>query len=198
MDKTTSIIKFIGKMTLPERVELHNSYCRATGRVKDIIHALNGESVNTFFGSAKTLFEVLRDNDNFDIKADFFSVTGDKISTDIQDLNDKIADFVTDWGDYLMPIPGLNEHLIEDFIEYAYEIVEDRYSYDDIQAKVDNAENDFLMDDWDDIAKELFGIVGICPDCKEVIYADNADYMYNYDTARKIYYCPACGGEVLD
>lgn len=186
MDKTTSIINFVGKMALPERVELYNSYCRATGRMEQLIYALNGESVNTFFGSAKTLFEVLRDNDNFDIKAD------------IQDLNDKIADFVTDWGDYLMPIPGLNEHLIEDFIEYAYEIVEDRYSYDDIQVMVDNAENDFLMDDWDDIAKELFGIVGICPDCKTTIYNDSTNYDYNYDTARKIYYCPACGGEVLD
>jgi hypothetical protein len=199
MDKIESIIKFVNKLPFKERVELHNNYCRATGRVESIIIPLNAENIALYFGGAVSLYMTLCENKDFDIRAEYFYLKDGKLTTNIQDINDMLAEFVADWGDYLMPIPGLTEHLENDFLDYAYELTMDRYSYDDVKNIVGNSsDNDFLMDDWDDIVKDLFNIVGLCPDCKEVIYADNADYMYNYDTARKVYYCPNCGGEVLE
>ena len=199
MDKIESIIKFVNKLPFKERVELHNNYCRATGRVESIIIPLNAENIALYFSGAVSLYMTLCENKDFDIRAEYFYLKDGKLTTNIQDINDMLAEFVADWGDYLMPIPGLTEHLENDFLDYAYELTMDRYSYDDVKNIVGNSsDNDFLMDDWDDIVKDLFNIVGLCPDCKEVIYEDNADYMYNYDTARKVYYCSNCGGEVLE
>ena len=199
MDKIESIIKFVNKLPLKEQVELHNNYCRATGRVESIIIPLNAENIALYFSGAVSLYMTLCENKDFDVRAEYFYLKDGKLTTNIQGINDMLAEFMADWGDYLMPIPGLTEHLENDFLDYAYELTMDRYNYDDVKNIVEKStDNDFLMDDWDDIAKDLFNIVGVCPDCKEVIYADNADYMYNYDTARKVYYCPNCGGEVLD
>ena len=199
MDKIESIIKFVNKLPLKEQVELHNNYCRATGRVEGIIIPLNAENIALYFSGAVSLYMTLCENKDFDIRAEYFYLKDGKLTTNIQGINDMLAEFMADWGDYLMPIPGLTEHLENDFLDYAYELTMDRYNYDDVKNIVEKStNNDFLMDDWDDIAKDLFNIVGVCPDCKEVIYADNADYMYNYDTARKVYYCPNCGGEVLE
>lgn len=199
MDKTESIIKFVNKLSLKEQVELHNNYCRATGRIESIIIPLNAENIALYFGGANNLYLSLLENEDFNIRAEYFYIKDGKITTDIQGINDMLAEFMADWGDYLMPIPGLTEHLENDFLDYAYELTMDRYSYDDVKNIVENStNNDFLMDDWDDIVKDLFNIVGVCPDCKEVIYEDNADFTYNYDTARKVHYCPNCGGEVLE
>ena len=199
MDKIESIIKFVDKLPLKEQVELHNNYCRATGRVESIIIPLNAENIALYFSGAVSLYMTLCENKDFDIRAEYFYLKDGKLTTNIQGINDMLAEFMADWGDYLMPIPGLTEHLENDFLDYAYELTMDRYNYDDVKNIVEKStNNDFLMDDWDDIAKDLFNIVGVCPDCKEVIYADNTDYMYNYDTARKVYYCPNCGGEVLE
>ena len=199
MDKIESIIKFVNKLPLKEQVELHNNYCRATGRVESIIIPLNAENIALYFSGAVSLYMTLCENKDFDVRAEYFYLKDGKLTTNIQGINDMLAEFMADWGDYLMPIPGLTEHLENDFLDYAYELTMDRYNYDDVKNIVENStDNDFLMDDWDDIAKDLFNIVGVCPDCKEVIYADNADYMYNYDTARKVYYCSNCGGEVLE
>ena len=199
MDKIESIIKFVNKLPLKEQIELHNNYCRATGRVESIIIPLNAENIALYFSGAVSLYMTLCENKDFDVRAEYFYLKDGKLTTNIQGINVMLAEFMADWGDYLMPIPGLTEHLENDFLDYAYELTMDRYNYDDVKNIVEKStDNDFLMDDWDDIAKDLFNIVGVCPDCKEVIYADNADYMYNYDTARKVYYCPNCGGEVLD
>ena len=199
MDKIESIIKFVSKLSLKERVELHNNYCTSSGKRENLIIPLNTENIALYFGGAVNLYMALCDNKDFDIRAEYFYTKNGKLTTNIQGINDMLAEFLADWGDYLMPVPGLTEHLENDFIEYAYEIVMDKYHYDDVKNVVENADsNDFLMDDWDDIVKELFNIVGICSDCKQVIFADSMDYDYNYNTARKVYYCPHCGGEVLD
>ena len=199
MDKIESIINFVNKLPFKERIELHNNYCRATGRFESLIIPLNAENIALYFGGANNLYLTLCENKEFDIRAEYFYHKDGKITTDIQGINDMLAEFMADWGDYLLPIPGLTEHLENDFLDYAYELTMDRYNYDDVKNIVESStNNDFLMDDWDDIVKELFNIVGVCQECKEVVYADNADYTYNYDTARKVHYCPNCGGEVLD
>lgn len=204
MDKKDSIIIYIVNLPKVEQVALHNIYCQVKSLQKNIIYPLNENYIDTYFGRAKDLFQAMRNSQTFDINADFFYATENQVSTNIDDIIniDDIAEYIIDWGDYHFPLKSLNEdlekHLEKHLIDYAYDIVCDRFSYEEVEEIITSSSADYLMDDWDDIVKDLFNIVGICPDCKEVIYADKADYMYNYDTARKVYYCPNCGGEVLD
>ena len=201
MDKTESIINYITNLTREKQIELHNNYCHHTNRQDNIIHPLNQDSIDMYFGRAINLFKALRKSRHFNINAEFFYIINDnEISSEIDNIIDidAIVNYLIDWGDYHFPLKDLNQCLEENLIDYAYDLVCDKFSYEEVENIITNSEIDYLMNDWDDIVKELFNIVGICPDCKEVIYADNADYMYNYDTARKVYYCPNCGGEVLE
>jgi hypothetical protein len=120
------------------------------------------------------------------------------INTNISSIidYDRLADFLIDWGDsgFNFDITG---YLVEEFKTYAYELVYERYSMEEVSAKVDECTDDFLMDDWDDILADMFDIVCSCPVCCGIIYRDN-NREYIYETGRMLYGCPECGEEVLD
>ena len=109
-----------------------------------------------------------------------------------------LSNHLVDWGDvgYVFN-SDITEFLIEKFCDYAYELTQDRYTFEDIKRMV-NAPNsaDFLMDDWDDILQEVIAdVVGICHNCGEVIYANTSHY-YDYDTGNMVYECEGCECDV--
>lgn len=199
MDKTDSIINYIINLPKAEQVDLHNKYCQVKSLQENIIYPLNEDNIDTYFGRAIYLFQAMRNNKSFDINAEFFYASDNQVSTNIDDIIniDEIVEFIIDWGDYHFPLKTLNEHLEKHLIKYAYDLVCDKFSYEEIEEIITSSSADYLMDDWYDIVRELFNLVGTCPDCKTAIYNTDEHY-YNYDNAKLVYSCGHCGGEVLD
>ena len=200
MDKTESIINYITNLTREEQVELHNNYCHHTNRQDNIIHPLNQDSIDMYFGRAINLFNALRKSRHFNLNAEFFYIMNDnEISSEIDDIIDidAIVNYLIDWGDYHFPLKELNQYLEENLIDYAHDLVCDKFSYEEVEDIITNSEIDYLMNDWDDIVKELFELVKICPNCKTAIFSTD-EHFYNYDSARLVYLCRHCGEEVLE
>ena len=88
-----------------------------------------------------------------------------------------------------------SEFLSERYKEYAFNILSEKYTKEEISFIVDNAKQvDLLMDDWDDILIEVFDkVIGICYDCKEPVFNDAEKLGYNYDTGFVEYICENCG-----
>lgn len=104
-----------------------------------------------------------------------------------------LSNHLVDWGDagYVFNT-DITEFLIGKFCNYAYDIVQDRYSLDDVKKMVDTNDSiDLLMDDWEDILKEVInGFVCVC-DCGNVIYEDT-EHEYVYETGGMQYKCSDC------
>ena len=94
------------------------------------------------------------------------------------------------WGDCGYNFTGdINEWLIEWFVISYKDILSDRYTEEEIKKKLDESDHDFLMDEWDDILKDVFDVAGVCPECGELIYRDNPVDDYNYDNDRLTLKC---------
>lgn len=109
----------------------------------------------------------------------------------------ELAEYLCEWGDSGISFNGdLNSFLFPKFCEYAHDLLEDRYSLDEVTAIVDNAQSvDFLMDDWDDILQEIFDdVVGFCPYCQTTIYKEDK-HEYIMESGKMLYECSYCESE---
>jgi hypothetical protein len=110
---------------------------------------------------------------------------------------DAIAEHIINWGDAGYNFIGdINEPLINGFVASYKDTLYEKYSEEDIREKLLKSDADLLMDDWDDILKDVFDVVGICPNCGDAIYTDNP-HEYQYETGKTIYECNHCD-RVLD
>lgn len=86
-----------------------------------------------------------------------------------------------------------SDFLADKFKDYAFSILCEYYSKEEVSNIVNNSSNvDFLMDDWDDIIPELFDkFIRICPGCGCVIWENDKD-GYIYETGKTEYICSVC------
>lgn len=186
-----------GIKNVADIIPLHNNYCERNLYFNSMIYPMDEEHINTFL-TPYSLFKRIKNSTSFHIDALYFYMPEESINTNIGNVidYDALANFLIDWGDsgYNFDITG---HLAEAFKGYAHEIVADRYTQEEVAAKVEECTDDFLMDDWDDIVKDLFDIVTFCPKCGATIYYDSNIMEYVYETGRTVYECPDCEEEVL-
>lgn len=108
----------------------------------------------------------------------------------------KLADFLIDWGDSDYQF-DMTQHLSDSFKKYAYILLSEKYSWDEVSKIVDESYADFLMDDWLDILNEDFeDFIGICPNCNNAIFSDS-EHEYIYETGRTKYSCEHCNSSLF-
>lgn len=91
----------------------------------------------------------------------------------------------------------ITPHLMNKFKLYAYDLLQEEYTLQQVENWVETSQVDFLMDDWDDIILEFENVVAFCPHCKNVVFA-NAKHEYIYETGKVLWECENCGEEFVD
>lgn len=109
---------------------------------------------------------------------------------------DKLAEHLVDWGDAGYGF-DITPHLINKFKLYAYDLLQEEYTLQQVESWVETSQADFLMDDWNDIILEFENVVAFCPHCKNVVFA-NAKHEYIYETGKMLWECDNCGEEFVD
>jgi hypothetical protein len=109
---------------------------------------------------------------------------------------DKLAEHLVDWGDAGYGF-DITPHLMNKFKLYAYDLLQEEYTLQQVENWVETSQVDFLMDDWDDIILEFENVVAFCPHCKSVVFA-NAKHEYIYETAKILWECDNCGEEFVN
>lgn len=109
---------------------------------------------------------------------------------------DKLAEHLVDWGDAGYGF-DITPHLMNKFKLYAYDLLQEEYTLQQVESWVENSQMDYLMDDWDDIILEFENVVAFCPHCKSVVFA-NAKHGYIYETGKMLWECDNCGEEFVD
>lgn len=107
-----------------------------------------------------------------------------------------LAEHLVDWGDagYRFDI---TPHLMNKFKLYAYDLLQEEYTLQQVENWVETSQVDFLMDDWDDIILEFENVVAFCPHCNSVVFA-SANHEYIYETAKMLWECDNCGEEFVN
>jgi hypothetical protein len=195
--KKKAIKEFLEELPTQVIVALHNDYCERN-HSDMTIYPLNEENINRFFPTAFDLIKAVKESTHFHPASEpYFRFSNDNISTNWSVVidYDKLAEHLVDWGDAGYGF-DITQHLQDAFVKYAYDILAEQYTKRQVQVAVKNSQMDFLMDDWFDIILEDFpNVVGMCPHCNEVIYAD-APHGYIYETGKTEYECETCGNTI--
>ena len=109
---------------------------------------------------------------------------------------DKLAEHLADWGDAGYGF-DITPHLINKFKLYAYDLLQEEYTLQQVENWIETSQVDFLMDDWNDIILEFENVVVFCPHCKNVVFA-NAKHEYIYETGKILWECDNCGEEFVN
>jgi hypothetical protein len=134
--------------------------------------------------------------------------TIDKIAKDYMEKNnivnpiseiynlDTLANHLVDWGDAGYGF-DITPHLENEFKKYAYDLLQEEYTLQQVENWVETSQVDYLMDDWNDIILEFENVVAFCPFCKNVVFAD-AKHEFIYETAKILWECDNCGEEFMN
>ena len=107
-----------------------------------------------------------------------------------------LANHLVDWGDAGYGF-DITPHLMNKFKLYAYDLLQEEYTLQQVENWVETSQVDYLMDDWNDIILEFENVVAFCPYCKNVVFAD-AKHEYIYETAKILWECNNCGEEFMN
>lgn len=183
------------KVPLKDIIDLHNKMS-AENNNENYIYVFNEENINKVF---KTPFDAINSIDEyFDKDSMYFAIVNGSFTTDILSFIDyhELANYVIDNGDSDLPF-DTTDFLCESFIEYAYDLLQEEYSLQQVKNWVETSQVDFLMDDWNDIILEFENVVAFCPHCNSVVFA-NAKHEYIYETAKILWECDNCGEEFVN
>ena len=200
MEKQNAITEFLKQQPPKVIVAIHNHYCEVS-KTDAVIYPLDEVNINRFFPTAYDLVNAIQRSTHFHPASEpYFRYNDGNISTNWSIVIDyeKLADHLVDWGDAGYNYStDITPHLVEKFKEYAYNLLNERYSQAEINTIVEKSEMDFLMDDWFDIILEEFeDVVGLCPHCRNVVFND-VKHEYIYETGRMLWECDYCEGEFL-
>ena len=109
---------------------------------------------------------------------------------------DKLAEHLAEWGDAGYGF-DITPHLMNKFKLYAYDILQEEYTLQQVENWIETSQVDFLMDDWNDIILEFENVVAFCPHCKSIVFA-NANHNYIYETGKILWECDNCGEEFVN
>jgi hypothetical protein len=198
MTKLEALTNFI-RSVLPteEHILLHNAYCERNHYDTLVIHPMDWETVNMVFKTPSDFLEAIRKNPDFNSGSKYFQVndSGAIITCGMLCTSDLLAEFLISWGDAGLTLTGIDNYLENAFKEYVKEVTGDRIRVEALDKAVDEAYEDYLMNDWDDIIQDMFGnVLGFCPECHSGITRE-CKVDFDYDTGRTMYRCPECDHE---
>lgn len=160
MDKVNAIKDFLVKQNFDNVIALHNDWCEKNKYVDMIIYPMTTDNINMFFGTSAHLFMAIKCSERFDINAKYFRLVYGQIRTDITTDFDALVEHLIDWGDSKFNF-DITEHLEKAFKEMAiseYEngVREGNFSREQIEKEIDQMDNDYLMEDWNDLSFQLW------------------------------------------
>lgn len=191
ISKEKSVIKTLSHLDITFIVTLYNTIGEKLNNYNRI-YPMSFKSLEEVAVTPKNLIRLIQKS-SFDTQAKWFYIKDDKIKTEpyFSEIICQLCEYLIESGDKPY-IPDLEENLKNDFIEYTHFEICDRYTKAEITDIVENANADFLIDDWNDILIDIFdNVIGICPLCKSVIYADTK-HEYIYETGKTEYCCEVC------
>lgn len=199
MEKREALVKFLKELPTTQLVAVHNEYCKRNNFYNMICHPMDTEHINYCFGTAGHLFLAIKNTENFNPSAKYFQLANAEIRTDIVMDIEALAEYLIRWGDELYSFDNTNAlkfdctyALTEAFKSFASNCLRD-LSDEQISNIVEASDEDFLMDDWNDIIIDLFpGINTICPHCQYALMSEERG-EYDYDSGLTFYTCPECG-----
>lgn len=184
MDKKECVVNFLMTQTFRQAICIHNDWCAHTHSDKHI-YFIDKLWIESQFPTTIDLYNAIKYKGFDPIRLYcWIDANGRYHHGQILDLIDMnvIAEHLITWGDSGYNFTGdINEWLIEWFVISYKDILSDRYTEEEIKKKLDECDHDFLMDDWDDIYRDVFNVAGVCPECGETIYRDNPVEDYDYD-----------------
>ena len=140
-------------------VAVHNAYCHQNRYEEEIIYPLNAEMLNELFSNAGDFYNAVKKADIFYPKAPYFVYHNGKISTDFRGIINlyALAEYLIDWGDSSFDF-DMTEYLEKSFTDMVvaeYER-EGNFSREEIERELAEMDNDYLMENWDELSRELW------------------------------------------
>lgn len=192
MDKKECVVNFLMTQTYCQAIYIHNQWCAHNHSDKHI-YFIDKLWIESQFPTAVDLYNAIKYKGFEPAKLYcWIDNNGRYHHGQVLDLIDMdvIAEHLINWGDCGYNFTGdINEALLEGFINTYKDMLSERYTEEEIREKLDESDYDFLMDDWDDIYRDEFDVVGVCPECGETIYRNNPVYDYDYDNDRLTLKC---------
>lgn len=160
MEKINAIKAFLKKQNITDLVLLHNDWCEKNKYFELTLFPLETEHINYFFGTAGHLFLAMKNSRHFNIESKWFRLSQGEIRTDIEIDFDALAEHLVRWGDSKFYL-DMTEHLESAFIdmvvrEYINGVREGNFSREDIEKELSTMGNDYLMEDWNYLSRELW------------------------------------------
>lgn len=176
MDKKECVVAFLMTQSYRQAIYIHNQWCAHNHSDKHI-YFIDKLWIESQFPTAVDLYDAIKYK-GFEPARLYcwIDANGRYHHGQILDLIDMnvIAEHLINWGDCGYNFTGdINEWLIEWFVISYKDILSDRYTEEEIKGKLDESDHDFLMDDWDDILKDVFDVAGVCPKCGVINWGDN-------------------------
>ena len=189
--KEIAIRDFLKEQNLVNIIPLHNTFCEKEG-IDMKIYPLNKETIDEHFPSSYDLLKSVN-FEYFNLNDSFFTYRFERIITDVELVINyhKLVEFLIENGDYGCNF-DITPYLMSKFKDYAYDLLCEQYTMDEISKIVEDSSNDFLMEEWGDILSELFDkFVKICPLCHSAIFKDYP-HEYIYERGQIQYECDMC------
>jgi hypothetical protein len=199
MNKKDTLKRFIEELPYRQVIQVHNSFCSRVHSEKHI-YGIDELWIQSQFPTSIDLYKAIKYK-GFDPTKSlcWIDLDGKYHHTGILDIIDldAVVEHLINWGDAGYNFACDIEHaLLDGLVTWCLDQVSDRYNEVEVRTKLEECDFDFLMDDWDDILKDVFDVVGVCPNCGNIIYQDNP-HEYQYETGKTIYECNHCD-RVLD
>jgi hypothetical protein len=199
MNKKECVVNFLMQQSYRQAIYIHNDWCAHNHSDKHI-YFIDQLWIESQFPTAVDLYNAIKYK-GFEPARLYcwIDANGRYHHGQVLDLIDMdvIAEHLINWGDAGYNFACDIEHaLLDGLVTWCLDQVSDRYNEDEVRTKLEECDFDFLMDDWDDILKDVFDVVGVCPNCGSIIYQDNP-HEYQYETGKTIFECNHCD-RVLD
>ena len=194
MDKINAIKDYLLELPVTKIFKLHNDYCKENSSDM-MLYEMTSDNLDMYFHTPSDLFHAIKLGNDFNFDKPYFRFVNDAITTNVESVidYDELAEFLINNGDYGYGF-DITPHLMNKFKVYAYDLLQEEYTLQQIENCVETSQMDFLMDDWDDIILDFENVVAFCPHCKSVVFAD-AKHEYIYETAKILWECDNCGEE---
>lgn len=176
MDKKECIVNFLMQQSYRQAIHIHNDWCAHNHSDKHI-YFIDQLWIESQFPTAVDLYNAIKYK-GFEPARLYcwIDANGRYHHGQVLDLIDMnvIAEHLINWGDAGYHFTGdINEALLEGFINAYKVMLSERYTEEEIRKKLDESNNDFLMDDWDDILFNVFNLIEVCPKCGAINWGDN-------------------------
>ena len=161
MEKIESIVRALKKLEFKNLVELHNDWCEKNHQDTLYFHPMDNEHISLYFGTSAHLFMAIKNSEHFNPHSEYFRLPCAEITTDLSVIDYyKLAEHLIRYGDATYSF-DITESLKTDFTdmvvsEYENGIREGNFNREQIENELSTMENDYLMEDWNDLSRELW------------------------------------------